>query len=261
MITIFSIPKPFVGVYEIIQRNAIISWTKLRPKPEIILLGKDKGVEEFCKKLKLRHIPDINTTEYGTPLVNDYFEKAEKAAKTGIMAYLNADIILFPDFISSVKRAIRWKTRFMMAGERVNLDITGEIDFKGDWRKILLNKMKKNGEPHGFGGVDYFVYTKGLFSGMPDFAVGRPYYDCWMFWKARSEKVPILDTSKAVTCIHQNHERTLSSLGKKVAKEEDHFRSNSEARKNFELIGGNYIKVYNILSATHYMDSSGVLFF
>lgn len=258
MITIFTIPKPFVGIYASIQSNAIISWTKLRPRPEIILLGNDSGVKGFCKKAKLKHLPDIRTNEYGTPLVSDYFEKAEKAAKSDVMAYLNTDIILFPDFMSSVKRAVEWKRRFMMAGERLDLDVTEKIKFTAGWREKLLKDAKKRGKPHGFGGVDYFVFTKSLFSGMPDFAVGRPYYDCWMFWKAMSQKVPILDTSSVITCIHQNHERTLSSLGKKVAEEEDNFRTNSEARANFELMGGNYVKVYNILSATHYMDSTTI---
>ncbi len=31
MITIFAIPKPFKGHIDVIQRNAIQSWTKLSP--------------------------------------------------------------------------------------------------------------------------------------------------------------------------------------------------------------------------------------
>ena len=32
MLTIFTIPKPFVGHIGVIQRNAIISWLNLSPK-------------------------------------------------------------------------------------------------------------------------------------------------------------------------------------------------------------------------------------
>src|SRR5436309_411668 len=39
MLTLFAAPKPFRGHIGIIQRNAITSWTKLQPRPEIILYG------------------------------------------------------------------------------------------------------------------------------------------------------------------------------------------------------------------------------
>lgn len=54
MITIFSTPKPFRGHFEIIQRNAIQSWLRLRPGCEIILLGNDEGTAEF----NLRHVAE-----------------------------------------------------------------------------------------------------------------------------------------------------------------------------------------------------------
>ena len=39
MYTIFSCPKEFTSLFGIIQRNAINSWLKLSPKPNIILFG------------------------------------------------------------------------------------------------------------------------------------------------------------------------------------------------------------------------------
>jgi hypothetical protein len=41
--TIFAIPKPFIGQIGVIQKNAIASWTKLSPRPEIILFGDEIG--------------------------------------------------------------------------------------------------------------------------------------------------------------------------------------------------------------------------
>ena len=43
MLTILSTPKAFTGLFAVIQRNAIESWTKLEPRPEIILFGRDVG--------------------------------------------------------------------------------------------------------------------------------------------------------------------------------------------------------------------------
>lgn len=46
MLTIFSYPKPFKGHIDVIQRNAINSWTLLNPKPEIILACDEEGTKE-----------------------------------------------------------------------------------------------------------------------------------------------------------------------------------------------------------------------
>ena len=42
MLTIFSCPKPFRGHFGMIQRNAIRSWTLLKPTPDVILIGDEK---------------------------------------------------------------------------------------------------------------------------------------------------------------------------------------------------------------------------
>ena len=42
MLTLFTIPKVFRGHIGVIQRNAIKSWTLLRPACEVVLLG-DEG--------------------------------------------------------------------------------------------------------------------------------------------------------------------------------------------------------------------------
>ena len=65
MITLFTCPKPFRGHIGIIQRNAIKSWTLLKPKPEIILIGDEEGILEVCKELDLIHIPTIEKNEFG----------------------------------------------------------------------------------------------------------------------------------------------------------------------------------------------------
>src|SRR4030042_6729586 len=98
MITFFACPKACIGHIDIIQRNAIGSWTLLRPKPEIILMGTDKGVAEICQELGLIHIAEIDKNEYGTPLVSSIFEVAQEIAAYPIVCYINSDILLMSDF-------------------------------------------------------------------------------------------------------------------------------------------------------------------
>ena len=127
MLTIFTVPKPFKGHINTIQRNSIKSWKLIKPKPEIILFGNDAGIKEAAQEFSVTHVPDIKCNDYGTPLLSDVFAKAKKMAKTEILCYVNADILLFNDIIDSINK-VKFK-KFLIVGQRWNLDITNEIDF------------------------------------------------------------------------------------------------------------------------------------
>jgi hypothetical protein len=66
-ITILAMPKPFHRDIGTIQRNAITSWTKPQPRPEIILIGNEEGVAECARELGLVHIPEIARNRHGQP--------------------------------------------------------------------------------------------------------------------------------------------------------------------------------------------------
>src|ERR1041384_2312036 len=102
MLTLYTIPKPFRDHIGVIQRNAIHSWTRLRPRCEIILFGDDAGVAAAAAELGVRHVPAIARNEYGTPLVSDVFAQAQRLATHELLCYINADIILTGDFLPAV---------------------------------------------------------------------------------------------------------------------------------------------------------------
>jgi len=260
MLTIFAIPKPFLGSIGTIQRNSIISWTLLEPRPEIILFGKDEGVEDICREFGLIHIPDIKYNRHGTPLLNFLFEKTEQIAENNLLGYINPDVILMDDFMPAVAKTLEWNKSFMLMGERWDLDQEGLIDY-GDpaWKERLMRRVHEEAEPHGHGGVDYFIFPKGALGEIPPFAVGRKYYDCWFLWKICSQNIPVVDATKTVTCIHQNHERTYASIGRQPLRGEDRLRESVEARENFKLTGGGYKNIYTSLCATHSLTEDGMI--
>jgi len=181
MLTIFTIPKPFLGHINIIQRNAIQSWLRLLPKPEIILFGNDDGVAEIAKELDILHIPDIEKTETGTPLLSSAFNLAKERAKSKVLFYSNADIILTDDLISIVSMVKN--SNFLISGQRCDVDIKEEINFNNlDWKGKLREKIKRTGKLHGLAGMDYFVFPSQLLDmiKMPKFIVGRPGLDNWL---------------------------------------------------------------------------------
>ena len=230
MLTIFTIPKPFQGHNKIIQRNAIQSWLKLSPRCEIILMGDDDGVAETAHELNVKHIPSIEKNEFGTPLLNSVFDIAQKIARYDILMYANSDVIFFQDLIEAVQRID--KPCFLLCGRRWDLDIKEEIKFdQAGWRNELLAKLRNEGRLHGPSGIDYFIFPRTLVH-MPAFAVGRPGWDSWFIYHVRSRRIAVIDSTKVITVIHQNHDYSHSKFGgeKKVI--------GPEYDENIKLAGG-----------------------
>jgi len=205
MITLFTLPKPFVGHIGMIQRNAIQSWTRLHPDVEILMFGNEQGTAEVAAEFGIRHFPDVDVNEFGTPRMSGYFQQAEEAARHSRMCYVNADIILFPDLLDAVARVDLPK--FVMGGQRTDYDIDEPVDFSRlDWSEALRENAKKTGTLHDFSGIDYFVYPRGMFGEIPDFAVGRWYWDNWLVYRARRLGGALVDAGACVMAIHQNHD-------------------------------------------------------
>lgn len=230
-VTIFTTPKPFHGNIGIIQRNAIQSWLMMYPECEIILFGNEEGTAEVASKFGIRHIPEVGCNEYGTPLISSMFEIAQDVASHQLMCYVNADIILMRDFMAAVRRMP--KHSFLMVGHRWDLDIHDALDFnRADWEMQLRARVADAGKLHGDSGIDYFVFRRGFWHDIPPFAIGRPAWDNWFIYRARTLDAPVIDATETVTAIHQNHDYAHHPQGTNGV------WKGPEAQKNWELAGG-----------------------
>ncbi|MBI3041145.1 MAG: hypothetical protein HYY80_05825 [Chloroflexi bacterium] len=204
MLTIFTTPKPFSGHDKVTQTNAIRSWLRLRPECQVILIGNEAGAAGVASELGIAHIPEVECNEYGTPLISSIFNLAQSAARYQLMCYVNADIILMSDFLPAVE-SVR-KRPFLMIGQRWDLDLDETVNFDDtQWESRLQARLAKNGKLHPRSGIDYFVYSHGLYDNVPPFAIGRGGWDNWLVYQARRLKVPVIDATQVVTAVHQNH--------------------------------------------------------
>ena len=206
MLTLFTTAKPFRGHNAIIQRNAIQSWTRLQPACEIILFGDDEGAEETAAEFGLRFVPDVGRNQFGAPLVSDLFAKAQQLARHDLLCYLNADILLMSDFGEAVERIAGHKRDFLMVGQRWNVEIEQPLEFGSGWEGDLRRFVKQNGELASSWAIDYFAFSRGWLSEIPAFVVGRPGWDNWMLYAARSQRISVVDATRLVMAVHQNHE-------------------------------------------------------
>lgn len=254
MLTIFSIPKAFKGHIGVIQRNAIKSWTLLQLKnqsrPEVILFGRDEGTAELARELGVQHIPDIATNEFGTPLLDDLFRKAEAAARFKTLCYVNADIILLSDFLHSVDLVQKQLPKSLLVSKRINLDVPEQLAFDPGWEEAIKHRAVATGADEHYSGIDVFAFPKGMYPAVPDFAIGRLWFDHWLIKAVRLQNLPVIDASWISPLFHQRHDYNHVPGGA------DQVWRGKEAERNFQLYGG-VQHAYTLLDVTHEFTRSG----
>lgn len=250
MLTIFTHTKAFKGHVGVIQRNAISQWMRLRPSPEILLFGVEDGTAEIAKEFALRHIPDVDRSPSGVPLLSGLFGKAQAVASYNTVCYINADIMLLGDFMGAVQRVISWRERFLMVGSRRDVELDEPAIYESPDQEIRLKELvARQNRPINPWAIDYFVFPKGLFPSFPPFAIGRPAWDNWFLWKARHSNAALVDASRVVFAVHQNHDYAHDPQGwKGVSLGED-------AERNRKLANGNYCTLQD---ATHKVAMTGI---
>lgn len=252
MFTLFSIPKAFKGHDGIIQRNAIGSWAQLQPRPEILLFGRDEGTADVARELGLQHIPDVATNDFGTPLLDDLFHKAEAAARYPTLAYVNADIILLSDFLRSVDIVQKQLPKSLLVSKRINLDVPEPLAFAPGWEEALKLRAKTTGVDDHYSSIDIFLFSKCMYADIPGFAIGRLWFDHWLIKAVRLQNLPVIDASLVSPLIHQRHDYNHVPGGA------DQVWRGQEAARNFQLYGG-IEHAYTLLDVTHELTPGGAI--
>ncbi len=253
MITIFATPKAFsTHKINLMQRNAIRSWLKLRPKCQIILVGDDQGVSEIAHEFHLQHVSGVKTNEFGTPLIDSIFNLAMENSQTELMAYVNADIILLQDFITSLKRLPK-HDRLLVIGRRWNLNIENEIDFESiDWENKLKTKLINEGTQDTiFGGSDYFIFKNNMWGEIPPISLGRYIFDNWLIYRAIQIGAMVIDATPVITAIHHNHDYSHHPLGT------DGVIYGQETWRDLQVAGGASI-IKDLFDAQYIMNSDSI---
>jgi hypothetical protein len=252
MLTLFAIPKPFRGQSDLIQRNAIASWTRIDPRPEVVLFGDEEGTAEFAQQLGVRHIPEVARNEFGTPRLDDLFARAERAATTPLLAYVNADIILSDEFPAAVARVQAALGRFLMVGQRWDLELDAPLDFSApDWQGTLADRARRANALQPPTCIDYFAFTRGFAEGLPALAIGRTAWDNYLIWRAYSLGFSVVDATRVVHIVHQVHDYSHHPGGARAV------WTGPEARRNRELTGGWWHR-YTIEDAAYILTPSAM---
>ncbi len=252
-LTLFTTCKPFEREFATLQRNALRSWKAACPECEVLVFGDEAGVAECCRQLGLQHVAKVARTQLGTPLLNDLFEQAEALAKTEFLAFVNSDIMLTDDLLVPAEAARSRFSQFLLIARRWNVSLQDMWDFTcPEWQLRLRQHAHDRGtlEPP-YGGIDLFLYSRGIWGQLPPFAVGRTRWDSALIYQARRREIPVIDATDSLTTVHQNHSYAHYPKGAPGV-----FKG-PEALRNQELLGGEQF-IFTALNATHVLKNSSI---
>lgn len=228
---IAACPKPFVEPFNVIQQNAINSWTNMEHPSiniHITLFGDEKGVQEASHQINCQHVKHIKKNKFGTPLVNDIFIKINAQATqlqlqypndTIVCCYINADIITFNcmldnivDFIETKKTGIFTQLDptsdenvWLLVGCRWDTDNVPRIDFtNNNWKHDIKQQAIETGKDHGCWGIDYFIFGLDTFNYVYPFALGKFVWDRWLVGNVFRRDSIAVDITQTNFVIHQN---------------------------------------------------------
>jgi len=252
MLTFFTTAKPFVGRSNVIQRNALKSWTLVHPNAEVILFGNDEGAAGAAKELGTHHEPHTEKNEAGSNHMDYMLARAQAIARHDVLCYSNCDIIFMNDFRATLERILATRKEFLIVGRRWDTEIAAPCDFGNpDWpiriRELALQANKQRTPDW----IDYFVFSRGFFADLPPLVVGRVFWGNWTVWKALEMKKPVVDASSVVTAVHQNHDCRHHPQGKAGV------WHGEEAGANYRLSGG-WKHLRTIADSTEVLRADGL---
>lgn len=253
MLTFFSTPKPFHGHINVIQRNALCSWLRIHPDVEILLFGDDAGAAEVCRELGIRHIPTVRRNAHGTKYLADIYDQAQALARHDILCHVNCDILLLDDFRDALQKVAAQTGEFLLSGRRWDVDIREPIAFDvPGWSTQIRELAHRTNRQRPPNWIDYFAFRNGLFRGqIPEFVIGRPGWDNWLLWFARSSGAAVVDASAVVCAVHQNHDYGYHPEGEKGVWQGE------EAQQNYKLLEGSK-KFRTLENSTRLLRADGL---
>lgn len=199
-LTIYSTLRGFTSDrINVIQRNAVQSWREL--DVEIIIMGDDPGVKEFCQELNLKQV-STPFNEHGTPYLRPMMQQAEEMAKNEFILLVAGDIVLFPETFQALKIDL---PMFCVTSIKRESSLDGPIEFTEEWEAKVKNQIRHYSLPTS---GDFFLYKKGFLKAlppMPDLLAGRSGSDCWLLYNSFQAGF-LVDATESIQIIHQTHD-------------------------------------------------------
>jgi hypothetical protein len=202
MITILTTPKPSIGNMHRDFVNAMRNWTRLCPRPEILVFGGDKKLVEAEGG---RYIATYPSNKHGLPFLDGIYQIAQEEAKYDTFMLVSDHLMFMPGLMAAVQRCEATFSKFLAVGQRHDVDIAELIDYTDPHWPSALQEYITAGRLHGPSAKDYMIFSRDFPIHIPPFLVGRPWYDSWFVVATLKANIPVVDLSCTVIAAHPNH--------------------------------------------------------
>lgn len=248
MISILASPKPWQGIAETHQYNAVKSWLALHPEVEVTLYGDAEGTAEICRRLGVQHIAHIDATPEGVPYFGAIADHAAKYARYDLQCYVNCDILSTRSLLDAAQHIPF--NQFLMIGQRIDLAEGATIDVL---KPAVLDDIRGLAEKgmaqlHPPAGSDYFIFPRGIWTELPKVVIGRGGYDNVLIAFCLKNSIPLIDATLAIIALHPLHDYSHVDGGYN-----DVF-SGDDARINYSYI--NYLNGISLEDADWRMEGT-----
>ena len=196
-LTFFTIPQAFENQYDLMQWNAIKSWTLLNLKPDIFLLGNAPGVRSIANELDLYHIPNVDSKNHNS--ISEIAKWLDRVINNTILVYINPNVILTDGFSQTIQDVYNNQEHFLLTGQYRTIQTESVIDFNDtQWQHQL--RVMAQGVLQGQLQNIYLVLTKQLLKQL--FVLDPNVEYTWeqqLFYAALRKYYPIIDGSSIIT--------------------------------------------------------------
>lgn len=231
-------------IRNVIEWKSISSFLQIVAAENVIVFVDQKSecpfLTELFEGINCREVPCTHS-KTKRPVISCMIEDGEAAAKTNYFAFVNGDIMLSTDFISTVDWAISSLPHFLLVGVRTDIGIQDMLFISpktllGGNR--VLKRLRAMGSKHGEWGIDVFVYRVGdrPKRKFPGFVAGNWRWDNWLLAEFISEgKVKVVDMSDTVLILHQDRAQE-QLLGKyRPASAYNNFLAHQSTGEKFQM--------------------------
>jgi hypothetical protein len=208
MVTTF---RPFTDdAARIIQRSAVRSWI-VAGCEQIVAIGDEPGVEALAKEWGLTHVPPVRRASELSlacphPMMRDIFDIGVSESQHDLVCFINSDIIVQPDFITTLTDISAKYDDPFVTGVRCDIELKKEAATDEDFGRLWADADKVLNQ---HGGTDFFAFSIALArrirDGMPDYVWGATAWDNWLQVTALKLAHPPIDATNVLPTLHPRH--------------------------------------------------------
>ncbi|CAK9268098.1 unnamed protein product [Sphagnum jensenii] len=209
-ITFYTAPVPFEGTESVRQKLAIHSWLRLKPCPNVVLMGRHPSIISFASSLQ-PHVSvdsDIEFTFMGTAMFHSMVARA-RASDSEIVVLLDPILVLLQDFSLTVNKMRTTSGNWLLVASPISTSIF-PFDLQGPSELWVKAYAMETGQRLKCQGPRLWAWNTGkvpLHVGvMPPFVYGSGQHNEWLLTEALTFKLrTVVDASYSFSLLSPEH--------------------------------------------------------